>query len=407
MEVALQMDCMRREEFARLEALYRDALLNDIIPFTLKHAPDKSHGGYYQCLDCDGSVINTDKFMWSQCRVVWIFSMLYYSLEKRPEWLDMAKSGIDFLKKYGRNPDGDWYFALDEEGKPIVQACNVFSDYFATMAFAEYSRASGDEECLEIALKTFDRIQQRKDDPKGIYNKVITKNRSMKMLAVPMININVTYILNKIKPGPEYETIIRESVAEVMNQFLDRQHRVIHENVTPDGKYIDHTYEGRHINPGHGIEAMWFIMMIAGEEGAQQTIKEACKALKWSLEFGWDKEFGGIFYFMDKYGKPHIELCWDMKLEWVHVETLVALLMGYQLTGDEELYQWFKKVHDYTWTHFPDPVYGEWYKYLNRQGQVNNRAKSNRWQNFFHLPRGLYLIWEICKGLRTGGKSIG
>ena len=111
-------------------------------------------------------------------------------------------------------------------------------------------------------------------------------------------------------------------------------------------------------------------------------------------------EYGGIYYFMDKYGKSHIELQWDMKLWWPHLEALIALLMGYQLTGDEELYKWFEKVHDYTWSHFPDKEHGEWYGYLNRQGQVNNRTKSNKWKCCFHLPRALYMISEMFKQLQ-------
>jgi N-acylglucosamine 2-epimerase len=267
------------------------------------------------------------------------------------------------------------------------------------MAFAEYARASGDDECLDIALKTYKRIQMRKGNPKGKYNKVITKNRKMKNLSLPMINLNITTILKSIKPKQQYDDIIGETIKEVMTHFVDTRNRVIRENITPDGKYIDDTYEGRHINPGHGIEAMWFIMSAANERKDRKTVRKACEAVKWLLNFGWDKEYEGIFYFMDVYGKSHIELCWDMKLEWVHVETLIALLMGYTMTGDKELLKWFEKVHTYTWSRFPDKKYGEWYKYLNRQGEVNNRCKSNKWQNFFHLPRALYMISEMCKNL--------
>ncbi len=114
-----------------------------------------------------------------------------------------------------------------------------------------------------------------------------------------------------------------------------------------------------------------------------------------------DRVYGGIYYFMDKYGKPHIELPWDMKLWWPHLEALVALLLGYSLTGDKELYQWFEKVHHYTWTHFPDKKFGEWYGYLNRCGQVNNKCKGNRWKGCYHLPRTLYLISEIFRELQN------
>jgi len=389
----------------KYENLYRETLLDDIIPFWMKHSPDRENGGYFHCLDFDGSVIDTDKYMWPQNREAWIFSMLYNNFEKRQEWLDMAKGGIDFLKKYGRDKNGDWYFALTREGQPLVQPYTIFSDCFAVMAFSEYAKACGDEEAMEIAIKTYDRIQQRKENPKGKYNKAIGQTRSLKNLAIPMININISTVMNNIKPDPKYDKIIAEGIEEVMTQFLDSEHKVIHENVTNDGKYLDNNYEGRQINPGHGIESMWFIMQAAKTRGDEQTIKKACQAAKWCMEFGWDKEYGGIYYFMDKYSKPHIELQWDMKLWWPHLEALIALLLGYKLTGDKELYKWFEKVHDYTWAHFPDKKHGEWYGYFNRSGEVNNRCKGNRWKGCFHLPRALYIITEIFKDLKEENKN--
>jgi len=391
---------MDKEKLKKYHELYRTTLLDDVIPFWMKHSPDHEFGGYYHCLDADGSVINTDKYMWPQNREIWVFSMLYNNLEKRQEWLDLAKLGIDFLKKYGRDENGDWYFAVTKDGKPLVQPYNIFSDCFAVIAFSEYAKAAGDDEAMDIAVKTYDRIQKRKDNPKGKYNKVVTETRSLKNLAVPMININISAIMNTIKPDPKYDEVIDGCIKEVMTQFLDREHKVIHENVTADGKYLDDCYEGRHINPGHGIEAMWFIMQVAKERGDRKTVEQAAEAAKWCMEFGWDKEYEGMFYFMDKYDKPHIELQWDMKLWWPHLEAMVALLMGYQLTGDDELYEWFEKVHDYAWGHFPDKEHGEWYGYLNRQGQLNNRTKSNKWKCCFHLPRTLYLVPEILKELQ-------
>ncbi len=395
---------MDKIRFKKYEEQYRNALLNDVIPFWMKHSPDRINGGYFHSLDFDGSVIDTDKYMWPQNREIWTFSMLYNNLEKKQEWLDMARTGIDFLKKHGRDINGDWYFALNKEGKPIIQPYNIFSDCFAVIAFSEYSKASGDGECMDIAIKTYDRIQQRRHNPKGKYNKVITKNKNLKSLIMPMINIDISSVMNSIRSDTKYDKVIGESIEEVMTQFVDNERRVIHENISVDGKFVD-SYDGRHINPGHGIEAMWFIMQAAKERGDEKIVKKTCEVTKWSLEFGWDKEYGGIYYFMDKYGKPHIELQWDMKLWWPHLETLVALILGYKLTGDIELYKWFEKVHDYTWSHFPDKEYGEWYGYLNRYGEVNNRCKGNRWKACFHLPRTLYLVSEIFKNLKNRDKN--
>jgi len=389
---------MGQKDFAAYAAQYRRALLEDVIPFWMKHSPDRTYGGYFHSLDRDGSVIDRDKYMWLQNREAWTFSMLYNRLEPRPEWLDMAAQGIAFLKRHGRDAQGDWYFALREDGRPTVQPYNIFSDCFAVIAFSEYAKASGDEECLDIAARTYDRIQARLPNPKGKYNKVVTENRRWKSLSLPMMGIYISSVMNAVRPDPKYDDIIDGFVHEVMTQFLDREHRVIHENITPEGGFVD-SYDGRHINPGHGIESMWFIMDTAHRRGDRQLVEDACQVVKWCLEFGWDREYGGLYYFMDKFGKPHIELSWDMKLWWPHLEALVALVMGYKLTGDEELWRWFERVHEYAWSRFPDPEYGEWFGYLNRHGVVNNQCKGNRWKGCFHLPRALFLISGMLQEL--------
>ena len=62
--------------------VYRENLLNDVIPFWLEHSKDEEYGGYFTCLDRKGHVYDTDKFIWLQCREAWCFAMLYNWLKK-------------------------------------------------------------------------------------------------------------------------------------------------------------------------------------------------------------------------------------------------------------------------------------------------------------------------------------
>ena len=140
-------------DFKQLAGLYKDELLDNVIPFWIKYSPDQEYGGYFTCLERDGKVFDTDKFIWLQGRQVWMFSMLYNRVEKRQEWLDMALLGAEFLKKHGHDGDYNWYFSLTREGKPLVQPYNIFSYTFATMAFAQLSLATGSEEYGQIAKK--------------------------------------------------------------------------------------------------------------------------------------------------------------------------------------------------------------------------------------------------------------
>lgn len=375
---------------------YKAELTHSVLPFWLNHSKDEKGGGYFTCLNREGKVFDTDKFMWLQGREAWTFSMLYNRLEKNEAWLNMATHGIDFLKKYGRDQAGDWYFSLTQKGKPLVQAYNIFSDCFASMAFGQYAIASQKEEYAHIAKETFSRILQRQNNPKGKYNKAYPETRPLKNFALPMILCNLSLELEPLLEEAFVEETIDTCIQEVMDVFYDESTGLIVENVSPNGQLSD-TFSGRLLNPGHAIEAMWFIMDLGTRKKDTKLIEQAKDRLLQMLELGWDSEYGGIFYFLDRKGHPTEQLEWDQKLWWVHLETLIALLKGFQLTGDPKCWQWFEKVHNYTWANFPDPEQGEWFGYLNRRGEVLLSLKGGKWKGCFHVPRALFQCAQVLE----------
>ena len=380
-------------DFQFLANFYQNALLQDVIPFWEKYSLDREQGGYFTCLDREGKIYDTDKFIWLQNRQVWLFSTLYNQLEKRQNWLDIATHGADFLAKHGRDADGNWYFSLDRAGNPLTQPYNIFSDCFAAMAFSQYALASGNEESKAIALQAYNNVLRRKDNPKGQYSKAYPGTRSLKSLAVPMILANLTLEMDWLLSPETLETVLAQTVKEVMTDFLDAKRGLMFESVQADGSHLD-CFDGRLINPGHGIEAMWFIMDIANRSNNQQTIHQAIDVVLNILNFAWDKEYGGLYYFMDAEGHPPQQLEWDQKLWWVHLESLVALAMGYRLTGRVECWEWYQRLHDYSWSKFADSEYGEWFGYLNRRGEVLLNLKGGKWKGCFHVPRALLLCWK-------------
>jgi len=379
------------KQFARQ---YQNGLMNDVIPFWEKYSVDPTYGGYFTCLERDGTIYDTDKFIWLQARQVWMFSRLYNQWEKRDAWLSIAKGGAEFLKAHGRNPDGDWYFSLDRTGKPLVEAYSIFSDCFAVLALAEYAQAAKEDWARELALRTYWRIQERWDNPKGRFNKLVPGARPMLSLALPMITIGLTTEINKLLPKPEFEKIIDQNIQLVMQKFVDRRLKTVFESVSPDGSHPD-CFEGRLLNPGHTIEAMWFIMEVARSRNDRDLLEQASETLIWTIERGWDSEYDGIFYFLDYKGFPPERLEWDMKLWWVHLEALYAFALAHFQTGEAIFEEWFLKIHDYTWPRFSDSEFGEWYGYLNRRGEITHTLKGGKWKGCFHVPRALYLCAKL------------
>lgn len=385
--------------FQSLSKLYKDELLNYVVPFWLTKSQDTKYGGYFTCLDRLGNVFDTDKFIWLQGREVWLFSMIYNNVGKNPDWLKCAEQGGEFLKKFGHDGNYNWYFSLTREGKPIIEPYNIFSYTFATMAFGQLFKATGKQEYADIARKTFEIILAKADNPKGKWNKTYPGTRNLKNFALPMILCNLALEIEHLLDKDFLQRTIDTCIHEVMDVFYHPESGLILETVTTDNKLSD-TFEGRLLNPGHGIEAMWFIMDLGERLKNPDLIEKAARIAVQITEYSWDKEYGGIYYFLDRKGYPPQQLEWDQKLWWVHVETLISMLKGYQLTGSQNCLKWFEIIHEYTWDHFRDKEYPEWYGYLNRQGEVLLPLKGGKWKGCFHVPRGLYQCWKTLEKIR-------
>ena len=379
---------MREDLFAERAGLYKSYLSENVMPFWLKHSLDEELGGYFTCLDREGNVYDTDKFIWLQCREVWTFSMLYNQLEPRQEWLDAAVLGAEFLMKNGRDNNGRWYFSLDRQGTPLVQAYNIFSDCFATMAFAQLAKATKNQEYADIAVETFHSILHHQNNPKGKYNKIYPGTRDLKGFSLPMILCNLVLVENTLRKG----------VHEVTEVFYKEEFGIILENIDQEGNFND-SFEGRLINPGHGLESLWFVMDIAERWGDEKLIAKCVDISLSIIQYGWDEVYGGILYFKDIKGNPPQQLEWDQKLWWVHLEAMITMLKGYQHTKNKECLIWYEKLHEYVWKKFVDKDFPEMFGYLNRAGEPLLDLKGGKWKGCFHVPRAMYQLYKTADKL--------
>lgn len=374
----------------RLKALfdtYHGGLVNDTLPFWLRHAIDRTHGGYLTALDRDGSVLQTDKPIWVHGRFAWLLATLYSTVERREEWLALSRHGIDFLNRHAFDADGRMFFSVTRDGRPLRKRRYLFSEAFAVIGLAAYGKASGESRFIGQALDLFRLILRYHREPGRLEPKVIPETRPMKGLAMPMILIATAQELRKAIDDPICNEVIDDSIREIERDFLKPELACVLETVGPNGELYD-TFEGRQVCPGHSIEAGWFILEEARVRGDRpDLVRLGTEIIDWSLAIGWDHEYGGLPYFTDARGLPPTEYGHDLKLWWPHNETIIGTLLAWRMTGDEKYARWHEKVHDWAYAHFPDPEYGEWYGYLHRDGSVSTRLKGNMWKGPFHLPR--------------------
>jgi N-acylglucosamine 2-epimerase len=381
-------------------AVYRDGLLHNTLPFWLPRAIDRDFGGYLTALDDDGTLLQTDKPVWFQGRFSWLLSTLYNTVERQPQWLEFAKHGIDFLNKHCFDTDGRMFFLVTREGQPLRKRRYLYSEAFAIIALAAYSTASGDSRYQKQALDLFHQVLRYYNTPGLLPSKVNAEVRPLKGLAMPMILIATAQELRKAVNDPICKDVIDQSIAEIERDFLKPEFHCLLETVGPKGEFTDN-FDGRMINPGHSIEAGWFILEEARLRNNDASLLSlGTKIIDWSLELGWDRECGGIFYYRDAKGRSCTEYWQDMKFWWPHNEAIIATLLAYELTGNPKYARWHKMVHDWAYQHFPDPIHGEWFGYLHRDGSVATRLKGNVWKGPFHLPRMQWFCWQRLQAMK-------
>lgn len=383
-------------DLVQLEKFYREQLLNDTVPFWFPRSIDQEYGGYLLMRDRDGSLIDDDKAVWIQGRTTWLLSTLYNTVEQRPEWLDGAKAGIDFINKYCFDTDGRMFFHMTRDGRPLRKRRYFFSETFAVIAMAAYAKATGDEEIANSARYLFGKCIEYASDPSQFPSK-FTDMRPAKGIGVPMIMINTAQQLRETIGDPRCDEWIGKWIKEIETDFVKDDIACVMEQVAPDGSIIDHI-DGRTLNPGHAIEGAWFILNEARyRNNDPDLIRLGRRMLDYMWERGWDKEHGGILYFQDVYGKPVQEYWQDMKFWWPHNEAIITTLLAYIITGDPKYAQWHKLVHDYAYSRFHDKQHGEWFGYLHRDGSLAQSAKGNLFKGPFHLPRQEWFCMQILQ----------
>lgn len=380
------------EQIGRWAKLYRDTLLEDIVPFWLRHALDPS-GAINNCLDDDGTVLSRDRYLWSQGRALWTFSALYNRVEQRKEWLDVARGIASYLYEHGRDAEGRWLYRLDADGDVIDWDTSIYVDGFVMNGLGEYYIAAGDERAAQLAVATYHAAEARLKTPGsyGIAPYVLAPG--VKTLGIPMIFSFFFHNLGKAIYRPEITRAGHAYAGEVLRDFHVREHDAVMEFISEGGRMVA-TPEGRVTIPGHVIEAMWFLISICEEIGRHDAIPECCRLIRRYLELGWDEQYGGIRLALDIEGREPV--AWnkaDCKPWWVQCEALVATAYAWRHTREQWALDWHARVQEYAYSHYPVPT-GEWTQWLDRTG-ARGESAALPVKDPFHLPRAMIYLMEL------------
>ncbi len=387
--------------FDQLRALYRSELLDRTIPFWLRHGIDWRRGGICTCLSDEGRLLSGDKYVWSQLRAVWTFSALYNRIERKREYVDAATHIFNFIKHRGCHANGDWFFCLDETGAPLFQgATSLYCAGFAIYGFVEFARATGNEEALTIARRTYRHVLTRLGRHGSYETHPWPIPAGLKAHGVAMIFASVFDELGQFLGEDSVTSEALHLATEVMDVFRRPDAKRVFEFVRLDNTLLE-SPPGLVVNPGHAIESMGFMIRLFRRLGRHDRVAECVETIRWHLELGWDPGHGGLLQALDATGSPWASK-WDLKIWWPHTEALYALLLAHSISREPWCMEWFQRVHDYAFGHFPVPTHGEWIQNLDREGRKITTTVALPVKDPFHLARSLILSVGVLESLARG-----
>lgn len=365
----------------------KDYLVNTVLPFWLDNAIDDQYGGIFTQLDREGKIYGDEKSVWFQGRALYIFSAAYNDVKKDERYLLAAKKIYEFLPLCTRE-DGRMYFTVTRDGKELQMRRYYFSETFAAIGCAEYYLATGNPEAKEKAEAYFDTAYSIYSGKIKTEPKINTENAPYKALSPAMIMLATSQVMRKLDKE-KYNKIALETIPEILSHFTEKG---LLENIGLNGEFID-TPTGRLVNPGHSLEAAWFLIAEGLYQKNNSLIEKGKDIIDISMKLGLSD--GGIIAFCDCDGKPASNLEWDMKLWWPQCEAMIANRLCYEVFKEEKYMDNFNMLKKYTDEHFKDEEFGEWYGYLHYDGTVSHTLKGNIFKGPFHLPRMLMIIDKI------------
>ncbi|MCL1796370.1 MAG: AGE family epimerase/isomerase [Clostridia bacterium] len=416
-----------------LRGFYENELTNHLLAFWLPRCVDRERGGFYNCFDNAGRrLISRDKYTWSQGRFVWIWAKMagmdgIFDKAGRGMFEDLARGGFNFLRAHCLLAPDDWRcaFLMDESGnpKPVdgkeALDMSIYADCFVVIGSARYARLSGCRDAWMFARSLFRSVWERIET--GVYNTLpYPLSPAYRAHGIPMILVNTVCEMHGAAARLEPEAIaaledtLRMAARDILDHFVDETD-TLREIISADNTFVDNPL-GQHVNPGHTLEDMWFLieaMDILGETGWLDKIARIARR---ALSLGWDEPYGGILHFAplegcslldsagDAEGEPMMRLVrsdWDSKLWWVHSEALYATLLLYSRTGDAAFYKMHERIAAYTFAHFPNPdlEIREWTQILSRDGLPQDKVVALPVKDPFHVLRNFAQIIELLTSM--------
>jgi len=406
----------RNKRQATLNNEIRKHLEKGIVPFWLERAWDQEYGGFLTNFDENGKRMDTpEKYLNTQARLVWWFSILFRQYPQRAEFKDLASRGVDFLLKYCWDEEyGGWYWKVNRDGSRLDDGKVVYGQSFAIYALSEYYIATKNDRGLEYAEKTFDLLQKYcADTLRGGYFENLEPDwwvsepgfcaGDRKGLDTHMHLMEAFTTLYAASGKEIHKRKLLEMIDLIVTHMIDHENGCGRNQFDLDFNPIpaiairrtwnaEREGESPEISTdttsyGHNVELAWLMnraLQTAGVDNApyRDTMR---RLLDHAVEHGVDWEYGGIYRDGTSTGGPLIK----EKEFWQNAEVLVGFLDGYETFGEERFLDAFENVWLFVNKHMINHEIGEWRTLLDREGDPIDPKIGNPWKVAYHSGRSM------------------
>ena len=404
-----------------------DYLTETLLPFWIQRSPDPAFGGFLTYFGPDGRPTGeTTKTFLMQIRMLYAMAGAHRAGYGGGKCADLARMGSKFiLDHYWDDKHEGWFWVANREGRPTVMDKIGYGQCFAVYAFSESYLATGDERSRRAAEMTYSAIRRHMTDTRhGGYLEIMKRDwrperggpygGDRKSMDVHMHMMEALTALYEMTQDPTHRRRLLEVIDIIIQKMLRPETGTGYIQFALDFKPLpaiilnvawgrDAPPEDGAIRPldytsyGHNVEFVWLLLHAADilGEDRRNYAGIARKICNHCVEFGIDREYGGVFVEGPQQESPVV----TDKQFWQQAEVLVGMLDAYSLFKDEKYWRAFKNVHDFVFHKFVNMAAGgEWFERLDRRGKPIDDALGHAWKISYHTVRSMI---QTVKRLKT------
>ena len=369
-------------------------------------------GGFFHFFKDDGTVYDRHtRHLVSSTRFVFTHAMAARRFG-RPQWLEAARHGLQFLHDGHRDPASGgyvWQLSWNNGQRSVIDATNhCYGLAFVLLAHA-HALMAGIEEARAGVAETFELMERHFWEPvPGLYADEASadwsdvapyrgQNANMHACEAMLAAFDATGETRYVDRAEALADAITRRQAALADGLIWEHYRA---EWSPDWDYNrvgkPNIFRPWGYQPGHLAEWAKLLLILERNRPADWLLPRARELFAAATQHAWDTVNGGLFYGFARdhsaSGHDRFYICDSDKYFWVQAETLAAAALLAVRTGEGGYWDWYDRIWDYSWQHFVDHEHGAWYRILTHDNRKISDEKSPAGKTDYHTMGACYEV---------------